>query len=86
MMRILTVVAFADGTSLMLMPVYDQLVPIEPSGENDPSPILPCPCCGGKAMFVYPDTRIECLSCHLSTAEHEDLYSCLEAWNRRDGE
>lgn len=56
----------------------------DPEEECDDSLILPCPCCGGKAMMnIASEMWIECMDCHLQTASYDDAEECLEDWNRR---
>lgn len=56
----------------------------DPNDIEEDSPILPCPCCGGKAMLnIASEMWIECLDCHIQTASYDDAEQCLEDWNRR---
>lgn len=52
--------------------------------NEDDTPILPCPCCGGKAMMnLASELWIECQECHLQTACYDNPQECLDDWNRR---
>ena len=63
--------------------------------------IKPCPFCGGKADIRHGTVnmdivyRVECLSCHVTTAqffvddhhtEAEEICMAVNAWNRREND
>ena len=63
--------------------------------SDDKSNNLPCPFCGGapkllnridvKENSVKTMYRMQCSSCHATTAEFDTNYLALMAWNNRTG-
>lgn len=54
------------------------------SDDRDDPVILPCPCCGGKAVLnVASLVWVECRDCHMQTESYESAEDCLGVWNRR---
>ena len=73
----------SDDMTIHVVIDDDGSIMIEIEDDHD-SPILPCLCCGGKAMMnIASEMWIECQKCHLRTACGDDAEECLAEWNRR---
>ncbi|MBP2834687.1 Lar family restriction alleviation protein [Dickeya parazeae] len=51
----------------------------------DKNVLLPCPCCGGSALYQDDNTYhfIVCNVCELQTKLHDDKCSAVMSWNQR---